>query len=176
MSVEADKTKKAIRALGIEALPYLIEKVKKGDAELVEVVSELTGGKVERNATIRQSLDWWKQDKENWLIPFPNKQPVAEAGLDMAIKSGDAVELDGSASSDSDKDELTYEWIQIAGPFIKPWDNTKSWQVFKAPVVRKRTTLIFQLIVYDGSLIESVHPLCQSGRSKPDTIKIEVNP
>ncbi|MBN1803649.1 MAG: hypothetical protein JW837_00220 [Sedimentisphaerales bacterium] len=175
-SVETDKTKNSIRALGIATLPFLIEKIKQGDNELIEVVSKLTDGKVKRNATIRQSLDWWGRDKEDWLIPFPNTRSIARAGKDKSIKSGNIVQLDGDASSDADNDTLTYRWTQIAGPSVTLSDNTAAKPVFEAPLVRESTALIFQLVVDDGSPVESVHSLCQSGKSKPDTVRVVVNP
>ncbi|MBN1803650.1 MAG: hypothetical protein JW837_00225 [Sedimentisphaerales bacterium] len=175
-SLDADKMKKSIQALGIETLPFLIDKVKQGDTEWVEVISKLTAGKLDKNAYIFQCIEWWEKDKENWLIPFPNKQPVAEAGPDKVVKSGDFVQLDGSASNDADGDKLEYGWIQIAGPFIKLFDNSTAKPFFEAPLVRESTTLIFQLIVYDGSPIKSVHSSCQSGKSKPDTVRVVVNP
>lgn len=173
---EAKEKYKEIRHLGIAALPMMMDKVGEGDRELVAVVSELTAGKVDPNASIPQCVSWWEQNKEDWLIPFPNKQPKAKAGKDTIAKSGDLVTLDGSASSDADKDILTYKWTQIAGPSVTLSDNTAVKPTFTAPVVQQQTVLTFQLMVNDGSPKKSVHPSCESGESDPNTVNITVKP
>lgn len=45
-----------------------------------------------------------------------NTTPVAEAGSDQTVNVGDLVSLDGSASSDSDGDNLTYSWQLVSIP------------------------------------------------------------
>ena len=173
---EAKEKLEEIRALGVAALPIIIEKVKQGDNELIPIVSKLTDVQVDPNANTAQCVSWWQQNKENWLIPFPNKKPKANAGKDMTITSGVTVQLDGSASSDPDKDELTYRWTQIAGPSIKLSDEMTVKATFTAPDVRRPTVLTFQLTVNDGSPKKSVHPSCESGESNPSTVNITVNP
>jgi hypothetical protein len=69
---EAKAELENIRALGIAALPMIIEKVKQGDKELIPIVSKLTDGQVEENASIPQCAAWWRDNKQKWLIPFPN--------------------------------------------------------------------------------------------------------
>jgi len=56
-----------IRKLGIAALPMIIEKVKEGDKELIPIVSRLTDGQVEENASISQCATWWRDNKQQWL-------------------------------------------------------------------------------------------------------------
>jgi hypothetical protein len=48
----------------------------------------------------------------------PNTFPVAESGADQEVAIGETVELDGSASSDPDGDELVFEWEQTDGPTV----------------------------------------------------------
>lgn len=60
-----------IRALGIAALPMIMEKVKQGDKELIPIISKLTDGQIEENASISQCVAWWRDNKSKWLIPFP---------------------------------------------------------------------------------------------------------
>lgn len=45
-----------------------------------------------------------------------NSAPVADAGDDQDVKTGDTVDLDGGGSTDADGDELTYGWILIIKP------------------------------------------------------------
>jgi hypothetical protein len=164
-----------IRALGIAALPMIIEKVRKGDKELIPIVSKLTNDQVDPNTSISKCFAWWRDNKQQWLIPFPNKRPVAKAGKDKTATSGDAVQLDGSASSDEDKDELTYTWTQKAGPHVKLSDETGVNPTFTAPEVKVSTVLTFELKVNDAGDVFKSCPTPDS-ESKPDTIKITVNP
>ena len=45
-----------------------------------------------------------------------NSAPVANAGPDQAVSVGQAVGLDGSASSDVDGDPLTFSWALTSAP------------------------------------------------------------
>ncbi len=47
-----------------------------------------------------------------------NDAPIARAGPDLIGISAGQVTLDGSASSDPDQDEITFRWIQTAGPSV----------------------------------------------------------
>jgi len=154
----------------------MVDKIKMGDTELIEVVSELTAGKVKHNATAEECLDWWEKNKEDWLIPFPNKRPIVNAGKDQTVSSGDTVQLDASASTDEDKDTLSYQWKQIVGPTVDLSDGKAVQPIFTAPKVDKETVLVFELVVNDGSPKKEVHPACQSGQSKPATVKITIKP
>jgi hypothetical protein len=152
------------------------DKVGLGDQELVPLVSTLTGGKVDPNASTSQCVSWWEQNKEQWLIPFPNKKPKANAGRDITVTSGDMVQLDGLASTDADKDTLSYRWKQIAGPAVNLSDAQAAQPSFTAPQVEKETVLVFELVVNDGSPKKSVHPSCESGESDLSTVNITVKP
>lgn len=45
-----------------------------------------------------------------------NKPPVADAGKDVTVRPDAVVVLDGSGSFDPERDALTYQWRQLAGP------------------------------------------------------------
>lgn len=45
-----------------------------------------------------------------------NSAPVANAGADASIATGDRVRLDGTASSDADGDALNYDWRIVSQP------------------------------------------------------------
>jgi hypothetical protein len=175
-SHEVIKKSQEICALGIAALPYLFRNVEQGDLELLEIISKLTNGKVNPKSRIQECISWWQQNKEDWLIPFPNKSPKADAGRSITALAGDVVTLDGSQSSDSDNDELEYRWKQTAGPVVQLSSDTSVKPTFMAPEAAKPTVMPFMLTVDDGSPTKSVHPSCESGRSKPSTVNIKVVP
>jgi hypothetical protein len=165
-----------IRSLGIAALPMIMDKIQQGDNELITIVSKLTDNKVDPNSNAGQCISWWKQNKEDWLIPFPNKKPKANAGQGKTVSSGQNVQLDGSGSTDEDKDTLNYQWKQISGPEVKLSDANAVKPSFTAPKVDKETEFVFELKVNDGSRIKQVHPSCESGQSQPSTVKIIIKP
>ena len=68
---EASAEYKRILDLGIAALPYMVEKVKKGDTELIEAISELTNDQLKKDADKEDVEKWWNQNKGSWIIPFP---------------------------------------------------------------------------------------------------------
>jgi len=76
--------------------------------------------------------------------------PVANAGADQTVHSGDAVTLDASASTDPNNDALTFEWSQSAGPQPGTWATAGAKAIFVAPEVPDATTLVFDVQVSDG--------------------------
>jgi RHS repeat-associated protein len=90
-----------------------------------------------------------------------NSAPVADAGPDQSVPVGQMVTLDGSSSTDADRDPLTYSWSFTARPdgstaaLANPETVTPSFTVDKAG------TYVVQIIVNDGTV-----------NSAPDTITI----
>ncbi len=80
-----------------------------------------------------------------------NTAPIANAGADQTINEGTQVQLDGTQSSDSDGDGLTYAWIQTGGSPIVTLNNPASaTPSFSAPFVGGiGATLTFSLFVTD---------------------------
>ncbi len=78
--------------------------------------------------------------------------PTAQAGNNQTVTEGDAVSLDGGASTDTDGTINSYLWQQLSGTTaILSGENTVSASL-SAPVVAANTTdeLVFQLIVTDN--------------------------
>lgn len=78
-----------------------------------------------------------------------NQNPVANAGNDQSVGSGDTVTLSGAASSDPDGDTLTFSWSQTGGTNTVALSNpAASTTTFTAP--SSADTLQFTLTVNDG--------------------------
>jgi subtilisin-like proprotein convertase family protein len=93
--------------------------------------------------------------------PPPNSAPVADAGDDQEVNAGDTVTLDGTGSTDPDDDELSYSWVQTAGPAVTLTGANTAQPTFTAPT--GPATLTFELTVGDGELTDT------------DTVTITVN-
>lgn len=59
--------------LGIPVLPLMVEKVRLGETDFIPAISRLTDGKLKKDATQAECLDWWSKNKQKWLIPFGEK-------------------------------------------------------------------------------------------------------
>jgi hypothetical protein len=95
--------------------------------------------------------------------------PIADAGGDQAVSSGDEVGFDGSRSSDPHGDALTFSWLQTAGPAVALQGGDTALPRFTAPPVEGEALLSFELRVTDGTFTSSdsvnvlVRPLPQVG-------------
>lgn len=86
-----------------------------------------------------------------------NNPPIAVVATPAPVNEGDPVTLDGSASYDLDKDALTYNWEQTAGPAVTLSSYTGPVTTFTAPndAYPDGVTREFKLTVSDGSLIDT---------------------
>ncbi|MFA8434719.1 MAG: C25 family cysteine peptidase [Marinifilaceae bacterium] len=78
-----------------------------------------------------------------------NHAPVADAGEAQTVNPGDVVDLDASASSDEDEDQLVYEWTSPDGISIE--NHTAAHASFVAPEVDTDTDFGIHLKVSDGT-------------------------
>ena len=76
----------------------------------------------------------------------PNSQPVAHAGVDQNVASGEVVTLYGSGT-DSDNDTLSFKWTQKSGPQVILSDDTAPHPTFTAPA--GDATIVFELKTSD---------------------------
>jgi hypothetical protein len=94
-----------------------------------------------------------------------NTAPVADAGADQVdLMEGATVLLDGLGSMDVDGDTLTYAWTQTSGVSVTLSDEIVGEPSFIVPDLTANDTLIFSLIVNDGTV-----------NSSPDTVSVDVN-
>jgi hypothetical protein len=77
-----------------------------------------------------------------------NNAPAANAGTDQTVNENTTVTLDGSASSDTDSDPITYVWTTPAGITLNSTSAQKP--TFTAPEVATDTQYTFSLVVNDG--------------------------
>jgi len=90
-----------------------------------------------------------------------NSAPVANAGPDQSVRVGATVVLDGSASSDADRDALAFAWSFTSLPTDSTTTLSNPTSVHPTFVVDKRGMYVVQLIVNDGTV-----------NSAPDTVSI----
>jgi hypothetical protein len=85
-----------------------------------------------------------------WVNIPENHPPVAKAGPDQTVDEGAiGVQLDGSASSDPDGDDITYLWTAPAGITLS--DATSATPTFDVPE-DPDASYKFKLVVNDGKL------------------------
>ncbi len=79
-----------------------------------------------------------------------NTAPLARAGNDEVAIAGQRVLLDGSRSSDPQRDELSFHWTQTGGAEVQLGNAEAAVAAFTAPDVNEETTFAFDLTVNDG--------------------------
>ncbi|MFD1599907.1 malectin domain-containing carbohydrate-binding protein [Halobellus rarus] len=92
-----------------------------------------------------------------------NAAPSADAGSDQTVDEGSTVQLDASASTDPDDDQLGYSWTQTGGPSVQLSAQDDAQPSFTAPDVDGDTTLTFEVTVSDTE-----------GASDTDTVNVTV--
>ncbi|MEM1191592.1 MAG: S8 family serine peptidase [Pseudomonadota bacterium] len=97
--------------------------------------------------------------------PPVNQAPNAVAGSLDPVSSGDTVELDGSASTDSDGSITAFAWAQSDGPAVEITGVSSALASFTAPDVNVETEFVFNLTVTDDD-----------GATASDSVTVTVEP
>ena len=79
-----------------------------------------------------------------------NTPPVANAGPDQTVRTGDQVTLNGTASTDADGDSLTYSWTMISRPAGSTAVLSSSTAGMPAFTADRGGTFVLRLVVNDG--------------------------
>jgi len=113
-------------------------------------------------------------------VTWLNMPPSADAGLDQAVSAGDAVILDGSASTDPDDGIASIRWTQIEGTPVTLSDPGAIQPKFIAPAVGSEgERLVFQITVTDrGGLVsqdDAIVMVNAQGEIVPPSPDIKVN-
>ena len=103
----------------------------------------------------------------NTTVSDANRQPVADAGTAQTVREGAAVQLDGSASSDPDGDQLSYNWTAPSGITLRN-DNTVT-PSFTAPDRTSSYDYPFTLTVSDGTATDTDSVIVTVKTTPPET-------
>jgi hypothetical protein len=97
----------------------------------------------------------------------PIIQPIADAGANQTVHSGDMVQLDGTASSANDGSPIAiYKWSQTQGPTVTLDDPTSATPSFTSPETIVEENIVFELVVTNEDGVES----------EPDSVTVFVKP
>ncbi|MCC6145382.1 MAG: hypothetical protein IT368_16370 [Candidatus Hydrogenedentes bacterium] len=100
-------------------------------------------------------------DVDSVTVSTENSPPVAQAGEDQSKRVGETVTLDGSRSSDVDRDELLFSWNFTARPEGSAAILADRTSIRPSFVIDEPGTYVVRLVVNDGRV-----------ESTPDSIVI----
>jgi hypothetical protein len=83
-------------------------------------------------------------------VSFHNVAPVAKAGLNQSVIIGETVRLNGSGSTDANRDALTFKWSLVSAPKRSHAVISHSTSEISSFVPELPGTYVAQLIVNDG--------------------------
>ncbi len=97
------------------------------------------------------------------ILYFGDGRPVANAGEDQRVTSGEHVTLDGGESFDPGNRMLSFQWVQTAGDQVELLGQDTESPKFDAPELTGSEDLQFQLMVSAGE-----------DQSDPDSVTVTV--
>ena len=89
-------------------------------------------------------------DPDSVTVSFDNIQPAADAGADQSVMAGDTVSLDGSGSTDTNGDLLTYNWSFVSKPAGSLAEFTNPTSTQPSFVADEPGDYVVSLVVNDG--------------------------
>lgn len=98
--------------------------------------------------------------------PGENRAPIASAKASSYVFPGVIANLNGANSYDADKDTLTYQWQQTAGPTVTITNPTQARATYPVPDGDGQT-LTFRLTVRDPSGAEGTASVTQTVLTEP---------
>lgn len=84
------------------------------------------------------------------VVTLNSAAPIAIAGDEQIVYSGDKVWLDATQSRDPDLNPLVFAWMQADGPAVELHGVATEAPTFTAPAVSAESVLAFDLVVSDG--------------------------
>jgi hypothetical protein len=91
-------------------------------------------------------------DSSEWWYVNTNSRPVADAGPDQAVLTGDTVTLDGTGSTDKDGNQLTYSWSISQKPAGSAAVLSGSSSATPSFVADMDGEYLIELVVSDGKI------------------------
>jgi hypothetical protein len=101
------------------------------------------------------------------IVSATNHAPVADAGLDVAVRVGETAFLDGTQSFDLDFDRLTYQWFVLIKPDCSRAILTGATSANSAFLLDCPGTYLVHLLVSDGIASSSDVVLVTTVNSAP---------
>ncbi|WP_163933714.1 PKD domain-containing protein [Paraferrimonas sp. SM1919] len=118
------------------------------------------------------------------LISTNNSKPLADAGVNRKVNTGQTINLDGSKSYDADGDALTYSWSLISSPAGTQATLSDPSAVAPSFTPDVAGDFVFQLVVADGATTsapstmtltdQDLEPTANAGNDQVTTTGVEV--
>ena len=110
-------------------------------------------------------IDWSVADET--VITAENRCPVAEAGSDRLALVGNAAQVDGSGSFDSDGDALTYGWRLVDKPLRSTAGISGETNRSCSITPDRRGDYVLELVVRDGACASTADRVIVSTENRP---------
>lgn len=108
-----------------------------------------------------------------------NQPPIADAGSNQTVTTGETVTLNATGSRDPDSQIMSYEFQQVGGPTVSLQHPETATPQFTAPDVAEKTMLSFELTVTDSdgaSATGIVYVIVQPTESDTSEITLSLQP